>query len=200
MPDSREARTEQNGAAGQGRVIVEVLYSSGVRAAELLGLRVEDLDLGGGTALIRGKGNKERVVPLGRTALALLAGYLAAVRPLLLRDSSGRALFLDAKGKALPYHALRWRVRRYAALAGLTIQITPHPFRRSCTTELLRAGANMYHVKEMLGHESLDTLRHYARLTITDLRKTHGRCHPRERDAGVSCCLLPPRLWGKSYR
>ena len=163
------------------RVIVELLYTSGIRAAELLGLRVDDLDLGSGTALIRGKGNKERVVPVGRTAVSLLEGYLSAVRPLLLSDHGERTLFLDERGKALPYHSLLRRVRGYADAAELKIRVTPHTFRRSCTTELLRAGANMYHVKEMLGHESLDTLRHYARLTIMDLRKTHRRCHPRER-------------------
>ena len=66
--------------------------------------------------------------------------------------------------------------------AGLEPGVTPHTFRRSCTTEMLRGGAGMYHVKELLGHESLDTLTPYARLTITDLKKTHARCHPRERD------------------
>ncbi len=73
------------------------------------------------------------------------------MKALGLERGGKRALFVDAKDEALPYHALRWRVRRYAALAGLTVQVTPHTFRRSCTTELLRAGANMYHVKEMLG-------------------------------------------------
>ncbi len=66
--------------------------------------------------------------------------------------------------------------------AKLEMTVTPHTFRRSCTTELLRGGAGMYHVKELLGHESLETLRHYARLTITDLKRTHAKCHPREMD------------------
>ena len=70
----------------------------------------------------------------------------------------------------------------FAKRAGLDANVTPHTFRQSCATELLRAGANMYHVKELLGHENLNTLRHYARLTITDLKKTHEKCHPRERD------------------
>jgi integrase/recombinase XerD len=66
----------------------------------------------------------------------------------------------------------------------MTITVTPHTFRRSCTTEMLRGGAGMYHVKEMLGHESLDTLKHYAKLTIIDLKAAHAKCHPREKDAG----------------
>jgi site-specific recombinase XerD len=77
---------------------------------------------------------------------------------------------------------LRRIVRRVAVRAGLELNATPHMFRRSCTTEMLLTGAGMYHVKELLGHESLETLKHYARLTITDLKKTHQRCHPREKD------------------
>jgi len=76
-----------------------------------------------------------------------------------------------------------------ARRAGLPANVTPHTFRRSCATELLRGGANMYHVKELLGHESLDTLKHYAKLTILDLKKEHQRCHPRERDDGEGDCL-----------
>ena len=74
--------------------------------------------------------------------------------------------------------------------AAAQTNVTPHTFRRSCTTELIRSGANMYHVKELLGHESLDTLKHYALLTIVDLKKTHARYHPRERDGGTAdeCC------------
>jgi site-specific recombinase XerD len=86
------------------------------------------------------------------------------------------------EGRRFPYFTLRRIVHLYAKKAGLDINVTPHTFRRSCTTELLRAGAGMYHVKEMLGHESLDTLKHYAKLTITDLKRTHRKCHPRERD------------------
>ena len=74
-------------------------------------------------------------------------------------------------------------VKQYAKAAKLDVDVTPHTFRRSCTTELLRAGANMYHVKELLGHENLDTLNHYAKLTIADLKATHEKCHPREKDS-----------------
>ena len=91
-------------------------------------------------------------------------------------------MFLDANGKRYPNHVLRRRLHAYAGKAGISIRVTPHTFRRSCATEMLRGGTNMYHVKEMLGHESLDTLKHYARLTITDLKKTHAKCHPREKN------------------
>ena len=78
------------------------------------------------------------------------------------------------------YHTFRRIVHRSAEAAGLEINVTPHTFRRSCTTELIRGGANLYHVKELLGHENLETLKHYTKLTIEDLKATHARCHPRE--------------------
>ena len=125
---------------------------------------------------------KERVVPVGKTALRYLETYIAIVRPYAVRDPEVMNVFLNTDGGPLTYVVLRKVVRKYAAEAGLPDYVTPHTLRRSCTTELLRAGAGMYHVKELLGHTSLDTLKHYARLTITDLRKTHAQCHPRERE------------------
>ena len=104
------------------------------------------------------------------------------MRPHLLANAAETALFLDANGRPLAYHSLRRIVQGCREAAGLEINVTPHTFRRSCATELLRSGANMYHVKELLGHESLDTIKHYARLTISDLRKTHRKCHPRDKD------------------
>jgi site-specific recombinase XerD len=92
-------------------------------------------------------------------------------------------LFVDDHGQPMPYHTFRRLVHRHAAGLDPKLRVTPHTFRRSCTTELIRGGANLYHVKELLGHESLDTLKHYTRLTILDLKKTHARCHPRERSS-----------------
>lgn len=162
------------------RAMLEVLYSTGIRVGELMGLNVEDVDYHNRTMIVTGKGDKQRVVPVGKTALRYTESYLTAVRPFLLRDRTEQAVFLDAQGKRLPYHVFRRLVHKYADAVGIAVNVTPHTFRRSCTTELLRSGANMYHVKELLGHESLDTLKHYAKLTITDLRDTHRKCHPRE--------------------
>ena len=166
----------------RNRTMLELMYSSGVRVAELLGLDVDSFDLANRTAVVTGKGDKQRMVPFGREAARLLEAYLKAIRPHLVSDAAEKALFLDGSGKRLPYHTFRRIVHAVAEAAGLDVNVTPHTFRRSCTTELLRSGANMYHVKELLGHESLDTLKHYAKLTITDLKATHARCHPRERD------------------
>jgi integrase/recombinase XerC len=164
--------------------MLELLYSSGVRAAEILGLNLTDVDLEAKTALVLGKGRKQRMIPFGQTACNFLRGYIKTIRPHFISEDSGPALFLDYQGKRYPYYSLRRMVHRYSEESGLSVNVTPHTFRRSCTTELLRSGANMYHVKELLGHENLDTLKHYARLTITDLKATHKRCHPRDRDGG----------------
>jgi integrase/recombinase XerD len=142
------------------------------------------VDFGNATAKVLGKGRKERIVPVGRTALQYLEGYIRAVRPMAVGTSGERAIFVNGGGKRFPYYTFLRLLHVTARRAGLPANVTPHTFRRSCTTELLRGGANMYHVKELLGHESLDTLKHYAKLTINDLKKEHQRCHPRELEAG----------------
>jgi site-specific recombinase XerD len=163
------------------RAMLELLYSSGVRANELLGLNAFDVDFKNRTMRVTGKGGKQRVVPFGRTAQRHLETYIKAVRPYLLQDPTQNALFLSRKGDRLKYRAFLTCVHTHCRRLGYD-DVSPHTFRRSCTTELIRGGANMYHVKELLGHESLDTLKHYAKLTINDLKKTHEKCHPRERD------------------
>jgi len=161
---------------------MEVLYSSGIRIAELLGLDLGDVDSGNATAKVLGKGRKERIVPVGRTALQYLEGYIKAVRPIAVGASAEKAIFVNNQGQRYPYYTFLRQLHIYAQRARVPVNVTPHTFRRSCTTELLRGDANMYHVKELLGHESLDTLKHYAKLTILDLKKEHKRCHPRERE------------------
>ncbi len=164
----------------RNKAMFELLYSTGIRASEILRLDVNDIDISNGTALIHGKGDKERMVPIGKTALMHLETFMVGVRPFLIKDKTENALFLSRDGNRLSYDAYNLVVRNVAANSGLDEYITSHTFRRSCTTELIRGDANMYHVKELLGHSSLDTLKHYARLTITDLKKTHARCHPSE--------------------
>jgi len=177
-------RIPTSDAAGwRDRAMLEMLYSTGIRAAELLGLNVTDVDFTSATARVFGKGEKERIVPIGKTALRLLESYLRGVRPFLVRDPIEPALWLDRRGKRMPYAVLLRRVHDYAQRIGLEVTVTPHTFRRSCATEMIRAGANLYHVKDLLGHETLDTLRHYVKLNVNDLRKTLVRCHPREKQA-----------------
>jgi integrase/recombinase XerD len=168
--------------AYRNRAVLELLYSTGLRAAELLGLDEHHVDLSNATALVTGKGNKQRVVPIGHTALRYVESYVLAVRPFLQRGGDSRALFLTRSGTRLRYRRLLTLVKTAAERAGLSGRISPHTFRRSCTTELVRGGAGLYQVKELLGHASLHSLTPYTKLTINDLRRTHQKCHPRERD------------------
>ncbi|MFA5057638.1 MAG: tyrosine-type recombinase/integrase [Opitutaceae bacterium] len=166
----------------QFRAMLEFLYTSGVRADELLGLNTTSVDLTNCTARVLGKGAKERVVPFGETARRHLEIYLRSIRPLLLRATGEPALWLNRAGERMPYFTFRRQLAELSARARLPVEVTAHTFRRSFTTELIRGGANIYHVKELLGHESLETLKPYTKLTIVDLKKTHSRCHPREHD------------------
>lgn len=166
----------------QLRAMLEFLYSSGVRITELLDIDLDHLDLANRQALVHGKGGKERIVPFGDTAARCTETYLKAFRPLLLRDPKERALWLNRLGVRMPYYTFRLQLLAVAGELGLPVQVTAHTFRRSCTTELIRNGANLWHVKEVLGHANVENLRPYIKLTITDLKKTHARCHPRERD------------------
>ena len=166
----------------RNRAMLELVYTSGMRAREMVGLNVADIDLEHGTAVVMGKGGKQRVVPIGRTALRVLESYIKGVRSFMVRQPSEPSLFVNRWGNRMDYHAFLAIVHRCAGQAGLDKSVTPHTFRRTCTTELVRGGANLYHVKELLGHESLETLKYYAKLNIDDLKKTHARCHPRERE------------------
>lgn len=171
------------GAGYRDRAMFETLYTTGIRANELLGMDVSHVDIRNASALITAKGRHQRIVPVGKTALACLKTYITAVRPFFVQNPAEPALFLNGEGRRIIYHMFRKSLKTYADAAGLE-NVTLHTFRRSFATELLRGGANMYHVKELMGHKTLNTLRHYAKLTITDLKKTHRKCHPRERDAG----------------
>jgi integrase/recombinase XerD len=164
------------------RTILELMYSCGLRAGEIVNLNVNNIDFTHKLAKVRGKGNKERMVPVGKTAIRYLETYIKAVRPFMLLSGDEEALFLNAKGTRLQYHTLRLIIKEHAGNVKLKEHITTHSFRRSCATELIRGGANLYHVKELLGHEDLQSLKHYTKLTITDLRKTHAKYHPRERE------------------
>jgi len=164
------------------RAALELLYSSGIRIGEMEGLKVSDVDMDRCVAKVCGKGRKERYVPIGKTALRWLLTYIRGVRPFLLQSQKTPILFLNGRGAPWTAHDARLRIHDYAKRARLEVAVTPHTFRRSCTTELIKGNANLYHVKELLGHEKLDTLHHYTRLDITDLQRTHARCHPREKE------------------
>lgn len=176
-------KIDTNTSAGiRDRAMIELMYSSGIRIGEVLRLVPGDIDLERGIARVFGKGSKERFVPVGKTAVKWLTSYIRGVRPFMLKGKNTEAVFLNSQGGPLSQRRINDLVRMYGRKLGLDIQVTPHTFRRSCTSEMIKGNANLYHVKQLLGHEQLDTLNRYAKLNIEDLRKTHSKCHPRERE------------------
>lgn len=168
------------------RTMLELLYSAGLRRQELLNLDIRDVDLEGGLALVRqGKGGKDRVVPVGRVACKCLESYLGGVRQEIVRrcpDPTTQALFPSVKTGRLHRNALADLVARYARQAGIEKGVSPHTFRHTCATQLVKNRAGIRHVQEMLGHARLSSTQEYIRLTITDLKEAHSKYHPREKD------------------
>lgn len=165
------------------RAILELLYGTAIRNGEMCSLDLKDVDLA--THLVRiqqGKGNKARVVPLGQEAQAWLETYLEKVRPRLLRNPRESAIFLDRWGhKGLSRAGVCEIVRRIGRLAQIGKTVTPHILRHSCATHMLRRGAGLRQLQQLLGHSQLTSTEHYTRVEVSDLRRVIARCHPRER-------------------
>lgn len=165
------------------RTILELLYSAGIRRGEVTTLMLQDVDYHDGLVRVNsGKGKRDRVVPIGRIACRYLENYIKAVRPSLIRDPYDNHLFLSLRGKRLSKNMLWEIVKRYAKKARIKKTISPHTFRHTCATLMLKNKANIRHIQEMLGHASLDSTQVYASVSIADLKEVHQRCHPRERD------------------
>jgi integrase/recombinase XerD len=161
------------------RAILELLYATGARVSELLGLRVGDLNLRESMIRVLGKGSKERVVPVGEEAKEFVSQYLKTVRPHLGAASRSDRLFLSARGISLSRSALWNLVKRYAARAGVDKRVTPHTFRHSFATHLLEGGADLVVVQELLGHADISTTQIYTHVDREYLREIHRTCHPR---------------------
>jgi integrase/recombinase XerD len=165
----------------RNRTLLEVLYATGIRRNELLALAVGDINLEEHLLRVQsGKGNRDRVVPLTPTAARTLAAYLDGPRPQLLRGRASTALWVTGRGRRLSAEALRQIVRGATRAARIKKNVTPHVWRHSCATHLLKNNANLRHVQTLLGHASLATTERYLHLTITDLKAAHKKCHPRE--------------------
>ncbi len=161
------------------QAILEAAYASGLRLAELRNLRVEQLHLEAGFLNVIGKGNKERVVPVGRKAVEALERYLSAGRPKLVTPKSPGNVFLTHRGRPFSHVGLWWRIKRRARLAGLTRNFTPHMLRHSFATHLLERGADLRVIQELLGHASIATTQVYTHVTGQRLREVHRKFHPR---------------------
>jgi integrase/recombinase XerD len=164
------------------RTILELLYSTGIRKDELITLTLGDVDYNDGFLRVIGKGDNERVVPLGRIACRYLENYIKSVRPELLRDPYEKRLFLSGRHKPLSKNMVWELTKRYAKKAKIPKNVHPHTFRHTCATQMLRNKAHIRAVQELLGHSSLDSTQIYTHVSITDLKEVHQKCHPRERD------------------
>jgi integrase/recombinase XerC len=159
--------------------IVELLYATGARVSEVCGLDLEDLDFHRNTIRVLGKGNKERMIPMGAPAVKALNTYINDARPQLANDKSARALFLGARGKRIDQRAVRTIV--YEALSALegVERMGPHALRHSAATHLLEGGADLRTVQEILGHSSLATTQIYTHVSTDRLRQAFKQAHPR---------------------
>jgi integrase/recombinase XerD len=162
------------------RAALETLYATGCRASEVINLRPADLDLTAGSARCVGKGDKERIVPLGSRACEALRVYLAGDRPALIRcRPETTTVFLSRTGRPLSRIGLWHIVKTHARATGLKITVSPHTLRHSFATHLLAGGADLRAVQEMLGHASIATTQIYTRVELSRLREVHARFHPR---------------------
>jgi len=180
-----EAILTAAGAAGtslamRDRALLEVLYGTGARISEAIGLDVDDLDLDEGTALLSGKGGKQRLVPVGSFARAAVADYLTRARPHLVAQGPGTpALFCNARGGRLSRQSAWAVLVRTAERAGVTSEVSPHTLRHSFATHLLDGGADVRVVQELLGHASVTTTQVYTLVTVDKLREVYASTHPR---------------------
>lgn len=161
------------------QAILELAYSSGLRRAELCGLRLEQLHLEVGFINVIGKGNKERVVPVGSKAVAALTHYLEAGRPKLVNKKTPGNVFLNKRGKAFAPVTLWLHIKQRVKHAGIARNITPHMLRHSFATHLLEHGADLRVIQELLGHASISTTEVYTHVTGSRLREIHRTFHPR---------------------
>jgi integrase/recombinase XerD len=161
------------------KAILELLYATGVRASELAGLKITDLNFDVGYLRCLGKGSKERVIPIGGQAIAATRDYLAHLRPKMAKAQSGSHLFLSRTGRSLTRIEI-WRlVKKYALRAGMPRNLTAHTLRHCFATHLLAGGADLRSVQEMLGHVDVGTTQIYTHVDTERLRQIHKRFHPR---------------------
>jgi integrase/recombinase XerD len=161
------------------RALLEVMYACGLRASETIGLELTDIELEEGFLRARGKGSKERLVPLGRQAIAAISAYLRVGRPKLVGERHEPKLFVNFRGGPLSRQGLYKIVQRHARDAGLAGQMSPHTLRHSFATHLLAGGCDLRAVQEMLGHADIATTQMYTHLSGQQLKDVYFKAHPR---------------------
>ena len=166
-------------AALRDRALLEVMYACGLRASEAIGLELMDVDVEEGVLRARGKGSKERVVPIGQAALKALRLYLERGRPKLVKGAPEAHLFVNFRGGHLTRQGLYKIVRRHAQTAGLADRMSPHTLRHTFATHLLSGGCDLRSVQEMLGHADVSTTQLYTHLSSERLKDVYFKAHPR---------------------
>ena len=162
------------------RALVELLYATGARISEAVGLDLDDLDTESGVVRLSGKGGKERLVPIGSYAVEAVTAYIIRGRPSLAQAGTGTpALFLNARGSRLSRQSAWTVLHKAAKRAGLTAEVSPHTLRHSFATHLLDGGADVRVVQELLGHASVTTTQVYTLVTVDKLREVYATAHPR---------------------
>ncbi|MFW9179302.1 site-specific tyrosine recombinase XerD [Corynebacterium amycolatum] len=163
----------------RNRALVEFLYSTGARVSEVTGLDIDDVDRETNLVLLRGKGGKERIVPVGLPAMAALDAWLTRGRPSWVRANSGPALFINSLGRRLSRQSAGNTLTELGERAGLSVKISPHTLRHSFGTHLIEGGADVRVVQELLGHASVTTTQIYTMITAENMRRVWAGAHPR---------------------
>ena len=179
MAAAKSGAQQGDPLALRDRLIVELLYASGIRVSELCGLDIDDVDTSRRLLRVLGKGNKQRTVPFGAPAAAALTTWLSDGRPALATKDSGPALLLGARGRRLDPRQARTVVHQTMAAVDGAPDIGPHGLRHSAATHLLEGGADLRVVQELLGHSTLATTQLYTHVTVARLRAVHDQAHPR---------------------
>lgn len=163
----------------RNRALVEFLYSTGARVSEVTGLDIDDVDREHNLVLLRGKGGKERIVPVGSPAMVALDAWLTRGRPTLVRSNSGPALFINSLGRRLSRQSAGNTLAELGERAGIKKKISPHTLRHSFGTHLIEGGADVRVVQELLGHASVTTTQIYTMITAENMRRVWAGAHPR---------------------
>jgi integrase/recombinase XerC len=176
---AEEGAAEGDPVALRDRLVLELLYATGVRVAELCGLDLDDLDAGRRTLRVVGKGDRERMVVYGVPAAAALVGWLESGRPQLAREGSPPAVLLGVRGGRLDPRIAREVVHRAVASVAGVPDIGPHGLRHAAATHMLAGGADLRYVQELLGHAKLASTQLYTHMTVERLKVAHEQAHPR---------------------
>lgn len=174
-----EQPEQENHRELRDKAMLELLYATGIRVSELITLDRGHADLKNGYLLCEGKGNKERIIPLGSYAIEIIDRYLEISRPKLVKDISETALFVNHHGRRLTRQGFWKIIKKYAVKANITKPITPHTLRHSFATHLIENGADLRSVQEMLGHADISTTQIYTRVTREKLKNIYSQAHPR---------------------